>query len=62
MSKPNQDLRDYVKSKSVYMWQVAAYYKRSEYWLVLFLRRELTAQQRQEFINAVNVLALNNSK
>ena len=62
MKKPNQDLRDYAKAKGVYMWQIAAYYKHSEYWLVLFLRRELTAQQRQEFINAVNVLALKNSK
>ncbi len=52
----NADLRQTAKNAGVYFWQIADFCGVSEAYMTRLMRRELTAEERSRFLNAVEQL------
>ena len=52
----NADLRQTAKNAGVYFWQIADLWGVSEAYMTRLMRRELTAEERSRFLNAVEQL------
>ena len=49
----NADLRQAAKAAGVYLWQIAQLWGKSEPTMTRFMRRDLTEEQRKQFLSAV---------
>lgn len=52
----NADLRQTAKNAGVYFWQIADLWGVSEAYMTRLMRRELTAEERSRFLDAVERL------
>lgn len=52
----NADLRQTAKNAGVYFWQIADLWGVSEAYMTRLMRRELTAEERSRFLDAVEQL------
>ena len=57
MSRRNNDIRDYAKSKNVYLWQVAEVLKIHDNIFSRKLRYELKPEEKTEIFNIIDKLA-----
>lgn len=57
MKKPNQNIRDYAKSKGVELWKIAAKLGIVESTLYVRLRRELTPADTARYMQIVDEIA-----
>jgi hypothetical protein len=56
MKRPNDDVRWFVRTKGLYLWQVADQLGVSEITLIRWLRKPLKDDKKQAIMNAVNEL------
>ena len=57
MYKANADIREYAKSKSVYLWQIAERYGLHEGNFSRLLRHPLPEEKREKVIGIINEIA-----
>ena len=55
----NQEIRDFIKKKGIYLWQIADEMRIHETTLVKKLRKELDAGQKMEVMSAVEQILIN---
>ena len=55
-NQKNADLRQAAKVAGVYLWQIAQLWGKSEPYMTRFMRRDLTEEQRQQFLSAIDQL------
>ena len=55
-TRKNADLRQAAKVAGVYLWQIAQLWGKSEPYMTRFMRRDLTEEQRQQFLSAIDQL------
>lgn len=54
MRKANTDLREKMRSKGVFLWQVSDVLNKSEGWLCKLLRKELDGASKQLILDAID--------
>ena len=52
----NADLRQAARAAGVYLWQIAQFWGKSEPYMTRFMRRDLTEDQRQQCLSAIDQL------
>lgn len=55
-NQKNADLRQAARAAGVYFWQIAQLWGMSEAYMTRLMRQDLTEEQRQQFLSAVEQL------
>ena len=53
----NAEIRDYAREKGVFLWEIAEKYHMTDTKFSIFLRRELTDEEKKECISIIDSIA-----